>query len=69
MGGRMKPLLSAFEEELPQDEAASGRDPRGDVTSVDAVYKSTLLDPHALCAGEPSISKYTKVRAETTDDE
>lgn len=69
MGGRIKPLLSVFEQELPRDETASGRDPRGEVTSLDVVYKSTLLDPHALSAGAPSISKYTKVLTETTDDE
>jgi hypothetical protein len=69
MGDRIKPLLIAFERDLPEAEAASGRDPRGEVTSQDIVYKSTLLDPHALVGGGALISKYTKVLTETTDDE
>lgn len=66
---QMRPLLSFFEQELPEHETASGRDPRGELTSLDVIYKSTLLDPDAFFAGLPSISKYTKVAAETTDDE
>lgn len=69
MDSRIKPLLSAFERELPGAEAASPRDPRGEVTSLDVVYRSTLLDPHAISGGGDLISKYTKVLTETTDDE
>jgi hypothetical protein len=69
MGDRIKPLLIAFEQNLTGAETASGHDPRGEVTSQDVVYKSTLLDPHALSGGGALISKYTKVLTETTDDE
>lgn len=69
MDKRIKPLLSIFERDLPRAETASPRDLQGDVTSLDVVYKSTLLDPHALSGGGASISKYTKVLTETTDDE
>jgi hypothetical protein len=69
MGERIKPLLIAYEQNLVGAETASGRDPRGELTSQDAVYKSTLLDPRALSGGGTLISKYTKVLTETTDDE
>jgi hypothetical protein len=69
MDNQIKPLLSAFEQYLPKAETASAHDPRGEVTSLDVVYKSTLVDPHALSGGGTLISKYTKVLTETTDDE
>jgi hypothetical protein len=69
MDSRMKPLLYAFEQGLPEGEPASARDPRAEITSPDVVYKSTLLDPRALLGGGALISKYTKVLTETTDDE
>lgn len=69
MVGSVKPLLFNFEQHLSGDESSSGRDPRGDVTTPDVVYKSTLLDPNALPGGGALISKYTMVRTETTDDE
>ncbi|HWW76958.1 MAG TPA: hypothetical protein VNZ44_16275, partial [Pyrinomonadaceae bacterium] len=69
MHDRIKPLLSAFERELPGAGTVSHRDPQCEVTSLDVVYRSTLLDPHALSGGGDLISKYTKVLTETTDDE
>jgi hypothetical protein len=69
MDSRTKPLLCAFEQCLPGSDTPSACDPWGEVTSPDVIYKSTLLDPRALPGGGALISKYTKVLAETTDDE
>jgi hypothetical protein len=64
-----RPLLSRYEEALTGANGASKMHPRDETTSADKVYSSTLLDTDIASARVSDISRYTKVVAETTDDE
>lgn len=69
MKRQTRPLLSRYEEMLAGLEGVPKMDPRDEITSADKVYSSTLLDTDVASARISDISRYTKVLAETTDDE
>lgn len=61
----MEPLLSMFEERPEHVDEGEGLVPLEEATTLDKIYKSTLLQPDiVLHAG----TKLTKVYAETVDD-
>lgn len=69
MERRPRPLLSRYEETLAGAYGDSKMHPRDENTSADKIYSSTLLDADVASARISDISKFTKVLAETTDDE
>lgn len=64
-----RPLLSRYEEALSGADEASKMLPHDETTSADKIYSATLLDTDVASARISDISRYTKVLAETTDDE
>lgn len=68
MSKQIRPLLSRYEKTLPATGAGRGILPGDGVTSEDKIYKSTLLIPDAAAASISDFTRYTRVEAETTDD-
>jgi hypothetical protein len=63
----MAPLLWRYEEDVIPEKKLSRVALQDEVTFVGIVYKSILLD--STSENRNRLTKYTKVRDETTDDE
>lgn len=62
----MEPLLSRLEERNQQTGEDAALNPVEELTTLDRVHKSTLLQPDIL---PHASTRVTKVRAETVDDD
>jgi hypothetical protein len=62
----MEPILSKLERKDANNSAFSIVNPVDEITSIDMIHKSTLLQPNALAQKSTRI---TRVVRETTDDD